>query len=153
MFDISVFIFVCNFSPGPRYHDSGFSEEFSHHGGPFSQYEEYEEPGTGGYMSRETFSGPDMDQGSFSDDMGQCPPRGGNGFGPGSGRAGHGRSGQQDEGPSKMYPDKYQDNQIRDNFNNRSPERSEGMGAPSASSSLPNTLLTYLVSFIQKADF
>ncbi|XP_037532244.1 uncharacterized protein si:ch211-197h24.6 [Nematolebias whitei] len=127
----------------PRYHDSGFSGEFSRHGGPFS---DYEEPGNRAYMSRETFSGPDMDQGPFSDDMGQCPPRGGNGFGPGGGRAGYGRSGPQDEGPSKMYPEKYQGNQMGDNFNDRPEERSEGMEA-SSSSSLPNTLLRYLDTF------
>lgn len=127
------------------FHDSGYADDFSHHGAPYSNYEEYKEPDFEGYMSRDSFPGPGMDRGSYSDDMGQISHGGGNGFGPGGGNAGFGRSGQQDEGPNKMYPNEYQDNQMRESFNDRPPER-EGVGAPSGSSSLPNTLLTYLVS-------
>ncbi|XP_017280526.1 uncharacterized protein si:ch211-197h24.6 [Kryptolebias marmoratus] len=131
------------FGPGPRFHDSGFSGEFSPQGDPFSKYGEYEEPGFGGYMSRDTFTGPGMDRAPFSDDLGQRLPGGGNGFGPGEGRARYGRSGQQDEGTGKMY----QGAQMGDSFNDRPLDRPEGMGAASASSSLPNTLLTYLDTF------
>ncbi|XP_013860201.1 uncharacterized protein si:ch211-197h24.6 isoform X2 [Austrofundulus limnaeus] len=156
---------------GPVFHDPGYAGDFSHHNAPYSDYEAYKEPDFKGYMSRDEYPGPGMDRGSFSDDMGQIPPGGGKGFGPGGGNAGFGRSGQQDQGPNKMYPneyqaneyqaneyqaneyqaneyqDEYQDNQMRESFNDGPPERGEGVGAPSGSSSLPNTLLTYLDTF------
>lgn len=69
---------------------------------------------------------------------------GGNGFNPGGTESF--RSGPLNKSSNKMHPG-FQGRQMGDNYMNRPPERSGGMGAASHSSTLSSTLLTYLVGF------
>lgn len=65
------------------------------------------------------------------------------GRGSGSGRDTYRRSGLLDERPNKMYSGEYQ------GLMDRPMDRPGLMGAAPESSSLPHTLLTYLVGFLQ----
>ncbi|XP_022048693.1 uncharacterized protein si:ch211-197h24.6 isoform X1 [Acanthochromis polyacanthus] len=138
---------------GPRFPNSRFSGEFPPHRGPPPDYSagEYGEPGFGGYSNRQEFPDSSREARPFSDSMGRRPMGGGNGFGPGDGRDGFGRSGLMDESPSKMYPEPFRGNQMRGGLLDRpmdKPVTRPGlMGTAPESSTLPNTLLTYLDSF------
>ncbi|XP_041844919.1 uncharacterized protein si:ch211-197h24.6 isoform X2 [Melanotaenia boesemani] len=139
---------------GPRFPDTRFPGEFPPYGGPVYDYPagEFGETDFGGYLPGEEFPDPGMAQGPFSDGMGHHQPGGCNDFGPGTGRDDFGGSGLLNEGPHKMYPDDYPGNQRRDSFMNgpmdKPSDRPGLMGAaPESSSTLPNTLLTYLDSF------
>lgn len=81
-----------------------------------------------------------MDRGNFMDNMGR---------GSGSGRDTYRRSGLLDERPNKMYSGEYQGNRMGSSLMDRPMDRPGLMGAAPESSSLPHTLLTYLVGFLQ----
>lgn len=141
---------------GPRFSDQRFPGEFPHQGGPLSDYPvgEYGEPGFGGYSSSQDFLDSGMNQRPFPDGMGPRPFPDGmghrpaeDGFGPGGGRDGYGRSGLLKESPGRMYPDEYRGSQMGSNLMDKPLERPGLMGAAPESSSLPNTLLTYLDTF------
>lgn len=59
-------------------------------------------------------------------------------------------SGPLNDGPRKMYSDGFRGNQMGDCFMDKPLERPGLMGKAPESSSLPNTLLTYLVCFLHK---
>lgn len=137
-----------------------FSEpRFPPQGGPLSNYpaEEYGEPGFGGYSTGQDFPDPGMDLRLFQDSMGHRPSRGGDSFGPGGGRDAYGRSGLLEGSPGRMYPDEYRGGQMGSNLMDRTidkpVDRPGLMGAAPDSSSLSNTLLTYLVCHISCNGF
>ncbi|XP_070822058.1 uncharacterized protein [Chaetodon trifascialis] len=153
---------------GPRFSDPRFPGAFPPQGGPLSDYPigEYGEPGFGGFSTRQDFLDSGMNQRPFTDGMDQRPfqdgmdhrpfPDGmghhpaGDGLGPGGGRDGYGRSGLLKEKPGGMYPDEYRGSQMGSNLDrpmDKPLERPGLMGAAPESSSLPNTLLTYLDTF------
>ncbi|KAF7227249.1 uncharacterized protein si:ch211-197h24.6 [Nothobranchius furzeri] len=104
---------------GPRFQDSRLPPL----GGPFADYPgEYKRPGFGDYASRGHFPESSRNRGPFTDDMGQFPPGGGNGFGPDGGRAGAQAGVTFKDGPMDR-------------------------GGAIEHSSLPNTLLAYLDTF------
>nr|XP_046255823.1 uncharacterized protein si:ch211-197h24.6 isoform X2 [Scatophagus argus] len=127
---------------GPRFSDPRFPGEFPPHGDPLSDYPvgEFGGPGFGGYSTRQDFLEPGMGHHLSGDS-----------FGPGGGRDGFGRSGLLEEIPNRMYPDEYRGSQMGSNLMDRPmdkpPERPGLMGPAPESSSLPNTLLTYLDTF------
>lgn len=127
------------FLADPRFSDM-MPGEFPPQGGPIADFSlgDSEEPGFGGgYSSQLDFLGSGMDQRPFPDG----PPVGR--FGPSGSSDGFGMNGLQEENLSRMYPD-YQShptNQLMDNTSERPDLREHG----SDSSSLPNTLLYYLV--------
>uniref|UniRef100_A0A3P9KT26 Si:ch211-197h24.6 n=1 Tax=Oryzias latipes TaxID=8090 RepID=A0A3P9KT26_ORYLA len=127
---------------GPSFSNSRFPGEFSGHGGPFTDYQdnEYGDPEYEDYQSNEDYSGLGMDCGP----VGHPSSAGGNGFSPGGTESF--RSGPLNKSSNKMHPG-FQGRQMGDNYMNRPPERSGGMGAASHSSTLSSTLLTYLDSF------
>lgn len=162
---ITVCVFKCTEHVpliGPRFSDQRFPGEFPHQGGPLSDYPvgEYGEPGFGGYSSSQDFLDSGMNQRPFPDGMGPRPFPDGmghrpaeDGFGPGGGRDGYGRSGLLKESPGRMYPDEYRGSQMGSNLMDKPLERPGLMGAAPESSSLPNTLLTYLVCLISHNRF
>lgn len=107
--------------------------------GPFPDYSlgESEEHAFGGYSSRLHFLGSDMDQRPFHDG-----PTGGS-FGPTGGGEDFGRSSLLENNSSSMYPD-YQRHPLSHPMDNTL-DRADPCERGSDSSSLPNTLLQYLV--------
>lgn len=134
---------------GPRFSDPMFPGEFPPNDGPFSDYPmgDFGEPGFGGYPTLQGFPDHNMDQRSFHDGMGPA----GDNFGPGGGRDDFGRSGLLDESPGSLYPDEYRGNQMGSGLMDRpmdKPMDQPGiLGTGPDSSSLPNTLLSYLDTF------
>ncbi|XP_028436920.1 uncharacterized protein si:ch211-197h24.6 isoform X2 [Perca flavescens] len=110
---------------------------------------DYGESGFGGYdySTRQDFLDSGMDRRPFPDGMGNRPAGIGDGFGSGGGRDGYGRSGLLDDNPGRMYPDEYRSSQMGSSLMDKPLERPGLMGAAPESSSLPNTLLTYLDTF------
>ncbi|XP_029360993.1 uncharacterized protein LOC115045451 isoform X2 [Echeneis naucrates] len=135
---------------GPMFSDPRFPGKFPPQVGPLSDYPvgEYEEPTFGGYPTGPNFPDSGMDRRPFPDSMGHCPA---DGFGQGGGRDDYGRRGLLEENPGRMYPDKYRGSQMGTGLMDRPMEkpldRPGLMGAAPESSSLPNTLLTYLDTF------
>ncbi|XP_067365746.1 uncharacterized protein si:ch211-197h24.6 isoform X1 [Channa argus] len=129
---------------GPRF----FEPRFPPQGGPLCDFPigEYKEPGFGGYSTRPDFPDPGMDQRPFLDGIGQRQTRGG-GFGPVAGRDGYGRSGLLEDTQGRMYPDEYRGAQMASSLMDKPLDRPGLMGAGPASSSLSNTLLSYLDTF------
>ncbi len=146
---LAVCLLKCNVHvslTGPRFSNPRFPGEFPPQGGPLSEYSvgpEYEEPGFGGYSTRQDFLDSGMDQRPFPDSMGHRPA--GNSFGQGVGRDGYGTSGLLKENPSRMYPDEYRGSQMGSSSMDKPLERPGLMGPAPDSNSLPNTLLSYLV--------
>ncbi|XP_068616564.1 uncharacterized protein si:ch211-197h24.6 isoform X2 [Brachionichthys hirsutus] len=131
---------------GPRFSGQRFSEDFPSQDGPLSDYSTggMEEPGFGGYFTQD-FHDSGTDQRPFPDDS--CHRPAGDGFGRGGGRGRYGRSSLLGDSPSRMYPDEFLGNQSGSALMNKPMEGQGLMGAAPESSSLPNTLLTYLDTF------
>lgn len=132
------FIFLTD----PRFSDT-IPDNVPPQDGPFSDYSlgDSEEPGFGGYSSRLHFLGSDMDQRPFHDG-----PSVGSFRATGSGGGGgedFGRSSLLEHNSSSMYPD-YQRHPLNHPMDNTL-ERADPCERGSDSSSLPNTLLQYLV--------
>ncbi|XP_035862187.1 uncharacterized protein si:ch211-197h24.6 isoform X2 [Sander lucioperca] len=140
---------------GPKFSDQRFLGEFPPQDGPLSNYPmgDYGESGFGGYdySTRQDFLDSGMDRRPFPDGMGNHPAGIGDGFGSGGGRDSYGRSGLLKDSPGRMYPDEYRGSQmgrsLMDRPMDKPLERPGLMGAAPESSSLPNTLLTYLDTF------
>lgn len=113
--------------------------EFPPQGGPISDFSlgDSEELGCGGYSSRLDFLGSGMDQRPFQDDPSVDL------FGPSGSSDGFGMSGLQEENFSRMYPD-YQSHPISQPMDDTSERQGQREHGPDGSS-LPNTLLHYLV--------
>lgn len=113
--------------------------EFPPQGGPISDFSfgDSEEPDCGGYSSRLDFLGSGMDQRPFPD--GPSVDH----FGPSGSSDGFGMSGPLEENLSRMYSD-YQSHPINQPMDNTSERQGLREHGPN-SSSLPNTLLYYLV--------
>lgn len=130
----------CVFLTDPRFSDE-IEEDFPPQDGPFSDYSlgDSEEPGFGGSSNQLHFPGSKVDQRPFpnSPSVGGFRPSGGGGGGD------FGRSSLLEKNSSRMYPD-YQShplNHLMDNTLERPGPRERNP----ESSSLPNTLLRYLV--------
>ncbi|XP_032375282.1 uncharacterized protein si:ch211-197h24.6 isoform X2 [Etheostoma spectabile] len=136
---------------GPKFSDQRFPGEFPPQDGPLSNYPagDYGESGFGGYdySTRQDFLDSGMDRRPFPDGMGNRPAGIGDGFGSGGGRDGYGRSGLLEDNQGRMYPDGYRGSQMGSRLMDKPMERPGLMGAAPESSSLPNTLLTYLDTF------
>lgn len=97
-----------------------------------------EEQGFGGYSTMPNLHESDVDQRPFQDHMGHQST--GDSFG----KDGFGRSGLLDN-PSRMYQDEFRDNQMGSSLLKKPAERPGLMGTAPEGSSLPTTLLNYLV--------
>lgn len=128
----------CVFLTDPRFSDA-IPGEFPPQDGPFSDYSlgDSEEPGFGGYSNRLHFLGSEVDQRPFPDGPSVDI------FGPSGGGGDFGRSSLQETNSSRMYPD-YQSQPLNHPIDN-SLERPDPCERAPDSSSLPNTLLHYLV--------
>lgn len=117
-------------------------EEFPPQDVPFSDYSlgDSEEPAFGGYSNRLHFLGSEMDQRPFPDgpSVGSFGPSGGGGD-----DFMLGRSSLQENNSSRMYPD-YQRRPLNHPVDDAL-ERPDQCERGPESSSLPNTLLRYLV--------
>uniref|UniRef100_UPI0037E98250 uncharacterized protein n=1 Tax=Semicossyphus pulcher TaxID=241346 RepID=UPI0037E98250 len=125
---------------GPRFSDQSFPPQ----GGLLSDYPvgDFGEPGFGGYSTGKDYLNSGMDRRPFPESS--LRPDGDD-FGPGGRRDSYGRSGLL-ENPGRAYPDEYR-GALLDTPVDKSLERPGLMGAAPESSSLPNTLLTYLDTF------
>lgn len=140
----------------PRFSGQRFPGEFPPQGGLLPDYPEgdYGESGFGGYDSStgQDFLDSGMDRRPFPDSMGHHPGGIGDGFGSGGGRDGFGRSGLLGNNPGSVYPDEYRGG-LMNRPMDKPPERPGLMGAAPEGSTLPNTLLTYLVRLISHNKF